>query len=59
MKYWISFTRVHKQYTLFFQVIRRRRDRYSTCDSLEQNKDDHDIGKKMQFSNNDTDWTND
>jgi len=51
--------RVHNQYTLFYQVIRRRRERYGTCDSLEWSKDEHDIGKEIQFSDKDTDWTSD
>jgi hypothetical protein len=32
-----------------FQVIRRRRERYETSHSLEQNSDDLEVGKNIHF----------
>jgi hypothetical protein len=50
---------VHSKDMLLRQVIQRRRERYTTCQSLEQTKDDHDICKKINFFKDGAEGTGD
>jgi hypothetical protein len=50
---------VHSKDTFLIKVILRRRERYRKCQSLEQTKDDPDIGKKIHVFKNGVEGTSD